>query len=236
MNTATSTTIASNASSSSTSSTTTTTLAPTTTVASPSLTPEEIKEFLGINTDQVESITNAVDSASGAVAMVNGKVIKVEVATTLSSVTLSHSGATLEVKCFDSTGTEIGLSGESRFELRRGDTVQISVTGFAPMAVINAAVFSEPTALGTLTADAYGNGIEKWTVPDTIVAGNHTLMVAGDLAKVKDTVFGLRIIVDQKSFAARVAGSWVTRLILLFGIVLGFFLPATLRRRRTDEN
>jgi hypothetical protein len=233
LNTATSTTIASNASPSPTSSSTT--LAPTTTVASPSLTPDEIKDFLGIDADQVESITNAVDSASGAVALVNGKVIKVNVATTLSSVTLSHSGATLEVKCFDSKGVEIGLSGESRFELRRGDTVQISVTGFAPMAVINAAVFSEPTALGTLTADAYGEGIEKWTVPDTIVAGNHTLMVAGDLPKVKDTVFGLRIIVDQKSFAARVAGSWVTRSILLFGIVLGFFIPATLRRRR-EEN
>lgn len=231
MNTAPSTSVAANSASSTS---TTTTISPTTTAQSPTLNPEEVEQLIGVSSEEANSISNEVEKGDGAVVLVNGKITRVDVATTLSSVTLKHAGATLEVKCFDSAGIEIGLSGESRFVLRRGDTVQLSITGFAPKSEVNAAVFSTPLALGTLKADANGNGSQKWIVPNSVEAGNHTLMIAGDLAEVENTVFGLRIIVDQKSLVSRVAGSWVTRFILLFGVILGFFIPATVRRRRND--
>ena len=141
--------------------------------------------------------------------------------------------ASLEVTCADPDGQPIALSGQGRFTLRRGDTVTITATGFAPGSRINVAVFSDPIALGTTTTDDTGRATRRWAIPDTIDAGDHTLVISGDLARVKNTVFGLRIIVDQTSFITRIASNTWTRIIVALGIAGGLAIPANRRRRRT---
>ncbi len=61
-------------------------------------------------------------------------------------------------------------------------------------------------------------------------------MVAGDLPELEDTMFGLRIIVDQDSLVSRLASSWVARTVLALGVLGGLLLPASLRRRKTDDS
>ena len=167
--------------------------------------------------------------------MVDGRAINVDTRTTLASVSLSYLDASIMIQCFDSDGEEIELSGESRFLVRRGDVVRLSATGFKPDTEIHAAIFSTPTALGTVKIDANGDGVQQWKVPDSLEAGTHTLIASGDLAEVDNAVFGLRVIVDEKSFASRVASSVAARVLLGLGIVLGLLIPATRRRRNSES-
>lgn len=134
--------------------------------------------------------------------------------------------------CFDSDGQPVALSNEGRFTLQRGDNVVITATGFAPGSRINVAVFSDPIALGSTTTNDNGQATQRWAIPATIEAGDHTLVVSGDLANVKNTVFGLRIVVNQDSFITRIASNTWTRIIVALGVVGGLLIPANRRRRR----
>ena len=144
---------------------------------------------------------------------------------------MSFADASLDVRCFNADGNEIALSGEGRFTLRRGDVVSVTANGFAPQSSINVAVFSDPIALGTISTNLQGVASQQWEIPDSIVPGDHTLVVSGDLADVKDTVFGLRIVVDQKSFITRITSSIWARVFLAFGVLGGLLIPANRRRR-----
>ncbi len=146
---------------------------------------------------------------------------------------LTYRNASLEVKCFDKDGSELALSGDNNFTAREGDTVTVTVTGFRPASQINVAMFSDPVALGTVVVDSNGQAKQQWVIPGTIAARSHTLVLSGDLAGVDNTVFGLRIAVNERSFVARVASSVWTRVIIALGINGGLLIPANRRRRST---
>lgn len=183
----------------------------------------------------MSDLAESADANRGAALLVNGRVVPVEVTTTLSSVSLGYENASVTVECFDADGNEIPLSAETRFVVRRGDTVRVTATGFAPDSEINVAVFSDPTALGIVTIDATGAGRQQWALPDTLSPGDHTLVASGDLPEIDDTVFGLRIIVDSPSFVTRVFSSTATRVLLALGVIIGLIIPATRRRRRDSQ-
>jgi len=223
--------------STSTTTSTTTTIPPTTTTSAPAVEPDQValvEEFVGVSSEQVSILAEEADSSRGAAIIVNGKAVPVEVKTTASSMSLTYMNATLEVQCFDKDGNEINLNGESRFIVRRNDVVRVIVSGFKPGTDVNVAVFSDPTALGTITADASGAGRQQWKIPATLAPGDHTLVASGDLPEVEDTVFGLRVIIDKKSLVARLSSSNTVRALLVVAVLVGLFIPAT-RRRRDDE-
>ena len=224
--------------STSTTTSTTTTIPPTTTTSAPAVEPDQValvEEFVGVSSEQVSTLAEEAESSRGAAIIVNGKAVPVEVKTTASSMSLTYLNATLEVQCFDKDGNEINLNGESRFVVRKNDVVRVIVSGFKPGTDVNVAVFSDPTALGTITADASGAGRQQWKIPDTLAPGDHTLVASGDLPEVDDTVFGLRVIIDKKSLVARISSSNTVRVLLVVAVLVGLFIPAT-RRRRDDED
>lgn len=229
----TTTTVASASSTSTTAVSTSSTAASTTTTLDPDI---AIQDFIGATVEDVDDLANVAESKGGAAVFVNGKAIEVEVSTSLSSITLAHKTASLTVDCFNSKGESIALSADSRFELRSGDVIRVSFSGFTPQKKVNVAVFSDPVALGSVSPDANGAGNGEWIVPDSIPAGTHTLIVAGDLPKLENTMFGLRIVVDQESLVSRIASSWVTRIVLALGVLGGLLLPATLRRRKEEDD
>jgi len=185
-----------------------------------------------VTTDEVEELATNADANRGFALLVNGQFVPVDVATTLSSVSLGYENASVTVECFDTNGNTIPLSSEARFLVRHGDTVRVTAEGFAPDTDINVAVFSDPSVLGVVTVDASGNGRQQWTLPDTLSPGDHTLVASGDLPGITDTVFGLRIIVNSPSLDARVFSSTATRIVIALGVLVGFIIPATRRRRR----
>lgn len=192
-----------------------------------------VERFVGVSTEQVSTLAEQADVDGGAAIIVDGQVLPVKTNTSLTSTKLTYMDASLTVQCFDKDGKELQLSGESRFIVRRGYVIRVSVSGFKPNTRINFAMFSTPTALGAVTADALGSGRQQWQIPDSISPGNHTLVATGNLPKVGDTTFGLRIVIDSKSLMARISSSNSVRALLLIGVFAGLLIPANRRRRKT---
>ena len=233
--TTTSTTPSSTTSTSTTpSSTTSTSTAPssTTSTSAESNTVAMVEKFIGVSSKQVSTLAEQADVDRGAAIIVDGQVLPVETNTTISSTTLTYLNASLTVQCFDKDGKVLQLSGESRFVVRKGDVVRVTLSGFKPNTQVNFAMFSDPTALGTITADATGSGRQQWKIPNSISPGNHTLVATGNLPKIGNTTFGLRVIIDSKSLVTRISSSNSARALLVVGILIGLVLPATRRRRR----
>ena len=212
--------------------TTTSTTVPVTTTTQ--LAKDVDKELIaGASANQVSRLVKQAESNKGGALLIDGKPVPVDVRTTPSSITLTYRNASVEVKCFDKDGSEIALSDDNRFTLRHGDAIKVVATGFSPGSSINVAVFSDPVAFGEVTVGQQGTASQQWPIPNSIDAGNHTLVASGDLADVEDTVFGLRIVVDEQSLVSRIASNTWTRLIIAFGIFVGLLIPANRRRRQT---
>jgi len=212
--------------------TTTSTTVPVTTTTQ--LAKDVDKELIaGTSANQVSRLVKQAESNKGGALLIDGKPVPVDVRTTPSSITLTYRNASVEVKCFDKDGSEIALSDDNRFTLRHGDAIKVVATGFYPGSSINVAVFSDPVAFGEVTVGQQGTASQQWSIPNSIDAGNHTLVASGDLADVEDTVFGLRIVVDEQSLVSRIASNTWTRIIIAFGIFLGLLIPANRRRRKT---
>ena len=212
--------------------TTTSTTVPVTTTTQ--LAKETDRELIaGASANQVSRLVKQAESNKGGALLIDGKPVPVDVRTTPSSITLTYRNASVEVKCFDKDGSEIALSDDNRFTLRHGDAIKVVATGFSPGSSINVAVFSDPVAFGEVTVGQQGTASQQWPIPNSIDAGNHTLVASGDLADVEDTVFGLRIVVDEQSLVSRIASNTWTRIIIAFGIFVGLLIPANRRRRKT---
>ena len=212
--------------------TTTSTTVPVTTTTQ--LAKDVDKELIaGASANQVSRLVKQAESNKGAALLIDGKPVPVDVRTTPASITLTYRNASVEVKCFDKDGSEIALSDDNRFTLRHGDAIKVVATGFSPGSSINVAVFSDPVAFGEVTVGQQGTASQQWSIPNSIDAGNHTLVASGDLADVEDTVFGLRIVVDEQSLVSRIASNTWTRIIIALGIFVGLLIPANRRRRKT---
>ena len=212
--------------------TTTSTTIPVTTTTQ--LAKDVDKELIaGASANQVSRLVKQAESNKGAALLIDGKPVPVDVRTTPASITLTYRNASVEVKCFDKDGSEIALSDDNRFTLRHGDAIKVVATGFSPGSSINVAVFSDPVAFGEVTVGQQGTASQQWPIPNSIDAGNHTLVASGDLADVEDTVFGLRIVVDEQSLVSRIASNTWTRIIIALGIFVGLLIPANRRRRKT---
>lgn len=224
----------------SSSTTTTTSTSSTTTLPQTTTTPPEpdpvalVEDFVGTSTEEVTTLAAEAEKARGAAIIIDGKAVPVDMKTTASSVALSYLNAKVEVQCFDTDGNELALNGESRFEVGKGDVVRVTVSGFKPGTDVNVAVFSDPTALGTISTDGNGTGRQQWQIPDTLSPGNHTLVASGDLPEVTNTVFGLRVQIERTSFVARFSSSTTVRFFLVIAVLVGLFIPAGLRRRSVD--
>lgn len=190
-----------------------------------------VETFAGITTDHVITLAQAADRGRGGAVFVNGTAANVDVATTATSTTLTYENASLIVECFDSGNSPISLDDQSRFQLHRGDSVRVSITGFSPGTDVHFALFSTPTALGSITTDDFGTGHQQWVIPDGVTAGIHTLIASGDLPASANTVFGLRIVVPQDSLFTKLSNSTAVRIMLVLAVIAGLLIPATRRRR-----
>ena len=212
--------------------TTTSTTVPVTTTTQ--LAKDVDKELIaGTSANQVSRLVKQAESNKGGALLIDGKPVPVDLRSTPSSTTLTYGNASVEVKCFEKDGSEIALSDDNRFTLRHGDTIKVVATGFSPGSSIDVAVFSDPVVLGELTVDQQGKANQLWSIPNSIDAGNHTLVLSGDLAGIDNSVFGLRIVVDEQSLVSRIASNTWTRITIAFGIFVGLLIPANRRRRKT---
>jgi LPXTG-motif cell wall-anchored protein len=67
--------------------------------------------------------------------------------------------------------------GTSQVNVTPGQTITVSVSGFAPSSQVNLALDGQ--AVGSITTDGSGSGSGSFTVPSNISPGTHTLSASG---------------------------------------------------------
>ncbi len=140
----------------------------------------------------------------------------------------------------------------------QGTSVDISGSGYMPNSLVDLWIYSTPTHLGTVTADAQGDFSANFPIPVSIPAGDHTVKIDGKDFKGELTTVSVGVRVLPKSQEASVdsvnpsptatnsAGlsdgsslvSTTTAVVLgafLLLLLLGFFFVAV-RRRRAESH
>ena len=65
----------------------------------------------------------------------------------------------------------------------QGETMNMATGGWMPESEVNITIFSDPIDVGSFLADSLGNISLDWTIPQTLAAGTHTVVMTGfDLA------------------------------------------------------
>ena len=92
-------------------------------------------------------------------------------------------------------------------------------------------MFSTPTKLGVIAADASGKIAGTFNLPNGIESGEHRVVLSGTNRNGTDVVLGIGL-----SYGAVNSGSTLTRVLIAIPIALailfGLFLPAVSRRRK----
>jgi len=116
-----------------------------------------------------------------------------------------------------------------------GGRLKMSGRGYAPFSVVTLAVYSEPTVLGTVTADAEGAFETEVEVPENLSLGTHSFVAAGVDKNGRFRALRLDLTVAESSDDD--AGLPVTGSAVLWLVVAGFasvVSGVTLRRFASD--
>ena len=224
---------------------TTTTIAPTKIVVTTTTIPRQISALAASTTMVPPSTTTtsttsttipapiapAVNSGQAA-AYLGGKEIDVDVRRVSNELVLTFGVAKVVIGSVDSKNEKKVLSATGVLELSPGGSLSIRAEGVWPLGEGEFWLFSDPTQLGTATANDAGRLSGNVQVPSRIEFGNHRFVVSA-----KDTqgnkfelAVGLEIKETQSSnFRWR----FILAFIILFGgALVALFMPSALRRRR----
>jgi hypothetical protein len=166
-------------------------------------------------------------------------------------------GVVLQVSSILIGGQPAKVASDGALLVVQGTSVDISGTGYAPNSLVDLMIYSTPTHLGTVTADARGAFEANFPIPAGIAPGDHTIKIDGKSAAGELTTVSVGVRVLEKSsevsvdstspspVGVSVAGvSDGSGLISgTLGIVLGgllvllllAFFFAAVRRRRTSQ-
>ncbi|MGI9137182.1 MAG: hypothetical protein ACR2JS_09040, partial [Candidatus Nanopelagicales bacterium] len=140
----------------------------------------------------------------------------------------------------------------------QGTSVDISGSGYMPNSLVDLWIYSTPTHLGTVTADAQGEFSANFPIPASVPAGDHTVKIDGkdNAGKLTTVSVGVRVLpksqeasvdsVNPSPTATNSAGlsdgsgliNGTTGVVLgafLLLLLLGFMIVAA-RRRRSESH
>lgn len=187
--------------------------------------------------------SGGVKSAPGvANIVVNGEIREIEV-TVNNGVATVKDGGDFEVVITpkDSSGNLITGAQKSVLHVMPGGVIEIIGEGFAPNSSVEVWLNSDPVFLGTTTADEFGKFAAKFTIPQGVVEGEHTLTFAGISSTGEEIASSTGIVISQDTIVVDAPatdgqsgnGFASTGLLLLVaGLLLLAVLIAGLRRRR----
>jgi hypothetical protein len=120
--------------------------------------------------------------------------------------------------------------------------VQFSGTGFAPGSIIRIWLFSDPTELGDVIADASGNFVGQAQLPQGIPTGEHTVQLNG-LTKdgqLRSVSLGVVVQPDLVVAPAAPVGFDLSGLLnflwlIATGVLIWFFIVWRRRKKKVEE-
>lgn len=177
------------------------------------------------------------------IAYENGSPVEIQLVEneTQNGYLLIGDGWQIALEATDSSGEPLILDDSGNIILNQDRFVQFSGTGFAPGSIVKVWLFSDPTELSDVVADANGNFVGKALIPEGIPTGEHTIQLNG-LTKdgqLRSVALGVLIQPELVIAPAPPAGFDLTGLMnllwLLAAAVLVFFFILWRRRKKKDQ-
>ncbi len=185
--------------------------------------------------DQSQKLTPIDISAiprGGAALRVAGKEVPVKISRMDNQLMISASRFEVTFSSLRADGNIVPLDSAGNIRLDKGETVKITMTGFAPKSLVEIRLYSEPILLGVLTVNEQGSLTAVFQIPDGLESGDHRVVLVGKNYNGDGVIFTGGIVLGAESTT-----SWLIRVLIatpLLGAVLaGLLLPALLRRRKT---
>lgn len=164
-------------------------------------------------------------------AVVDGKTIAASLSRADNQITASAGDITTTISGLMSNGQRVALNAEGNLVVNEGDKLVVSAAGFAPGQDVSVWLYSTPTELGVIAADADGKVSGAFDLPSGLDAGDHRLVFSGVNPEGANVLLGIGL-----SYGALKSGSSISRVLIAIPIVLAIlfalFLPAVTRRRK----
>jgi hypothetical protein len=179
---------------------------------------------------------------SDSLAYENGKPVVIELVKTdeQSGYILRGDGWEVSLEAADSSGKPLLLDDSGNIILNQDRYVQFSGTGFAPGSVVKVWLFSDPSELSDVVADAFGNFVGKAQIPEGIPTGEHTIQLNGLTEDGQLRSVSLGVVIQPEVLIAPVppAGFHLSGLMNFLWIILvlvSIWLFILWRRRKKKE-
>jgi hypothetical protein len=228
-----------------TTTTTTTTLAAEGSDAGATLNAEELAAAAEKNIATAPSRAPRL-SANGAVALIGDDEATTEVTRTATEivVTVQDMTARLGMRSPDGTATDLDSSG--RLKAGASGAVGMGVDGFAGSTPVVVWIFSEPVKVGTARTGNNGAVESQFNLGPGTPVGDHTVVLVGTDARGEKVTIGVGLTIEDnpesttqqspagydKENGVNLRILWV---LLALAVVGALFLPAGLRRRRSED-
>jgi hypothetical protein len=195
---------------------------------------------LGMSTTTVPPTTTTtipapnapVVNTGEAAAFLGGEPIDVELERLNNELVLTFGTAKVVIGAIDSSNQKKGLSGSGALELAPGDALSFRAEGISPLSESEFWIFSEPTQVGSATANDAGRLAVDVKIPSTVEPGSHRFVVSAKDTQGKsfELAVGLNVVAEQSN---DVRWQVIFALVVLIGgALMALFLPSALRRRR----
>lgn len=164
-------------------------------------------------------------------AVVDGETISATLSRVNNQITATAGDISTTISGLTPDGQRVALNTEGNLVLNEGDKIVVEASGVEPDEDVAVWMFSTPTKLGVITADASGKIAGTFNLPNGIESGEHRVVLSGTNRNGTDVVLGIGL-----SYGAVNSGSTLTRVLIAIPIALailfGLFLPAVSRRRK----
>ena len=166
-------------------------------------------------------------------AVVDGKTIAATLSRADNQITAAAGDISTTISGLRPDGQRVALNAEGNLVLDERDKIVVEASGIEPYKDVEVWMFSTPTKLGVIAADANGKIAGTFNLPNGIESGDHRVVLSGTNPEGTGVVIGIGI-----SYGAVDSGSSITRVLIAIpialAILLGFFLPAVTRRRKKN--
>ncbi|MEY4080867.1 MAG: hypothetical protein RL430_1297 [Actinomycetota bacterium] len=161
-----------------------------------------------------------------------GKTQSVEVTRADNQLVVSAGPLKAVLGAVNPDGSVRPLDTNGNVRLKAGDTVRIKLTGFKPLSIVEAWLFSTPQLMGTAEVGADGTVIGTFTIPKNAPTGAHRIAIVARTTDGKPATLTVGVKVgDWKK--ERSITIWLIVLPIVLAVIGALTLPATRRRRRT---
>ena len=166
-----------------------------------------------------------------AAALVDGKSVAVSVLRSENRVTARVAGIAATISGLTIEDEVVSLDSDGNLRLATEDQLVVDASGYVAGQEVSVWVYSTPSRLGIVTADASGKITGTFDLPAGIDSGDHRVVLDGANENGQPVIISVGIAVGSID-----SSSLVSRLLIIIPVLLaifaGLFIPAVSRRRK----